>query len=109
MIDAVYKIPGGFLERNGRLTGRFICFHYNLKKKFRGHQSFVVGPLIPLFLTSGDIFSGFQSQGQFPNLHASLPGYLRFTSGVTPADLLVASMAAKLFHPLNLHTSIGGA
>ena len=61
-----------------------------------------MGLLIPLFLTSGDVFSGFQSQGQFPNLHASLPGhngYLRFTSGVTPADLLVASMAAKLFHP----------
>ena len=33
---------------------------------------------------------------------------LRFTSGVTPADLLVASMAAKSFSSTYLWTSIGG-
>ena len=51
-------------------------------------QVLFVGPLIPLFWTSGDVCPGFQSQGGFPCLHASLPvhnGFLRFTSGVTPA------------------------
>ena len=55
---------------------------------FVGHKSFLVGPLIPLFLTSGDVCPGFQSQGGFPRLHASSPvhnRFLRFTSGVTPA------------------------
>ena len=39
-------------------------------------------------------------------LHALLPAcnqFLTFTSGVTPADLLVASMAVEPFHP---HTCI---
>ena len=60
------------------------------------------GLLIPLFWTSGNICPGFQSQGRSLRLHTSSPahnGFLRFTSGVTPADLLAASMAAKLFHP----------
>ena len=34
---------------------------------------------------------------------------LRFTSGVTPADLLVASMAAKLVSSTYLQPGIGGA
>ena len=45
-------------------------------------------------------------------LCALLPAHnriLRFTSGATPADLLAASMAAKLFSPIYLWTSIGGA
>ena len=53
----------------------------------RTHVLFA-GPLIPLFWTSGDICPGFQSQGGFPHLRASSPvynGFLRFTSGVTPA------------------------
>ena len=33
----------------------------------------------------------------------------RFTSGVTPADLLAASMAAEPFSSMYLQTSIGGA
>ena len=44
-----------------------------------------VGPLMPLFWTSSDVCPGFQSQGGFPHLQASLPacnGFLRFTSGV---------------------------
>ena len=47
-----------------------------------------------------------------PHLHASLTmhhGFLRFTSSATPADLLVASMAAKLFSSPYLQTTIGGA
>ena len=54
-----------------------------------------MGPLIPLFWTSGYVCPGFTS------LCASLPvcnGFLRFNSSVTPADLLVSSMATELFH-----------
>ena len=57
-----------------------------------------MGPLIPLFWTSGDVFYGFYAKlGWIPHLHASSPvhnRFLTFTSGVTPADLLEASMAA---------------
>ena len=56
-----------------------------------------MGSLIPMFCTSGDISSGFQSQSEQTYLHLA-EGYMlhmRFTSGVTPADLLLASMAAK--------------
>ena len=60
-----------------------------------------MGPLIPLFWTSGDVSSGFQSQNGFSLIHtwqsrmSNITCSLRFTSGATPADLLVASMAAK--------------
>ena len=67
---------------------------------------------MPLFWSSGEICPGFQSQGGSPHLHAlSLVynGILRFTSGVTPTDLLVANMAVKPFWSTYLQTSIGGA
>ena len=57
-----------------------------------------VGPLIPLFWTSSDICPGFQRQS--PHLHTLSPvcnGFLRFTSGATPAYLLMASMAVDAF------------
>ena len=50
-----------------------------------------MGLLIPLFWTSGDVCLGFQSQGGFLHLRASLPvhnRFLRFTSGVIPADCI---------------------
>ena len=50
-----------------------------------------IGPLIPLFCTSGDVPSGFQSQSDQPYSH------------------LVASMAAKKFSSTYLQTNIGGA
>ena len=59
-----------------------------------------VGPLIPLFWTSGDVCPGSERQGGFPWLHASSlvsNGLLRLTSRVTPTNLLVADI-----------TSIGG-
>ena len=69
-----------------------------------------MGPLIPLFWTSGDVCPGFQSKG------GSLVCFLtcvilRFTSGVTPADCIEVSMAAKPFRSRYLQTcpsSIGG-
>ena len=69
-------------------------------KIFGGHKVLFVGPLVPLFWTSGDVCPGFQSQGGFPRLHASLPAhnrFLRFTSGVTPAGCIEVSMAAEPF------------
>ena len=56
---------------------------------------------MPLFWTSGDISSGFQSQSGHPYSHL-VEVYIcvthspRFTSGAIPAKLLVASMAAEL-------------
>ena len=44
-----------------------------------------MGPLIPLFWTSGDIYPGFQSQGGYLACFFTCV-ILRFTSGVTPAD-----------------------
>ena len=41
--------------------------------------------------------------------HPACNTILRFTSGVTPADILAASMAAKSFSSTYLQTSIGGA
>ena len=70
------------------------------KKKIWRTSVIFVGPLIPLFWTSGDICPGFQRQSGSPYLHASSPvcnNILRFTSGATPANLLASSMAAELF------------
>ena len=64
------------------------------------------------FWTSGDTRLGFQSQGGCPHSCSLSPVHnriLRFTSGVTPADLLAASMAAEQFLSTYLQTSIGGA
>ena len=66
-----------------------------------------------MFRTSGDISSGFQSQSGL----CLIPAYwrhtcyitrsLRFTSGVTPADLLAASMAAEPSLPHTCKASVG--
>ena len=67
---------------------------------------------MPLFWTSGDVSSGFQSQsGQsYSSLaKAYILHYtsLRFTSGVTPADLLADSMAAELSLPHTCEALVG--
>ena len=70
-----------------------------------------MGPLIPLFRTSGDISSMFQNQSGQPYLHLGrglcVTHSLRLTSGVTPADLLVASMAAEPISSTYLRAGIG--
>ena len=85
------------------LKAAIFCFFFKNKCL---ELSFFVGPLIPLFWTSGDICPGFQDQGGFPHLHASSPannGFCRFTSGVTPGTFLVGSMALSHFDP---HTCV---
>ena len=56
-----------------------------------------VGPLIPLFWTSVPWVS---KPGQVHSMSDSSPacnGFLRFSSGATPADLMTASWAAEPF------------
>ena len=54
-----------------------------------------VEPLIPLFWTPGDVSSGWAALFELcRGIHVTHS--LRFTSGVTSADLLAASMAAEL-------------
>ena len=53
-----------------------------------------MGPLILMFWSFGDVGPGFHSQGGFPHLHVLSSAHnrmLRFTSGMIPADLLVAA------------------
>ena len=57
-------------------------------------MSFLVGPLIPLFWTSGDVCPGFQSQSGVACTLSCLCTILRFTSGTTPAGLLAAGIVA---------------
>ena len=75
------------------------CISFLFKKKhFLKEISSLCGPLIPLVWTSGVICPVFQSQGWSPRLHIPLSAcnrLLRFTSGVTPADFLAATMAAE--------------
>ena len=79
--------------------GRYSVF----LKNFWRTQVLFMGPLISLFLTSGDVCPGMQSQG------GSLACFLtwvilRFTSGVTPANCIDVSMAAKPFWSKYLQT-----
>ena len=77
--------------------------------KFWRTSALSVGLMVPLFWTTGHVCSGFQNQGGSSHLHTSSPAcnrILRFTSGVTPADLLLASMAVQPFSSMYLQTSI---
>ena len=71
-----------------------------------------MGPLILLFWTSGDVSSGFQNS-EWAILFAlgrdvCVTCSLWFTSGTTPTDLLVVSMAAEPISSTNLWPGIGG-
>ena len=84
-----------------------------------------MGPLISLFSASGATSSRFRNQSGQSYLHLVLkPEWtalfalgrgihvtccLRFTSGVTPANLLAASMAAKPVSSTYLRADVGGA
>ena len=65
-----------------------------------------MGPLLSVYLYP---FFGFLVMSDLVFKHPAHNRFLRFTPGVTPADLLVASMAAELFQFTYLCTSISGA
>ena len=62
----------------------------------------ILGPLVPLFWISDDIFSRFQSQSGFCLTHLFCGSKCnvhspRSISGATPADLLIAGITADHF------------
>ena len=70
-----------------------------------------MGPLIPLFWTSGYVSSGFQSQSGLPYLclvEVCVTHYLRFTSGARSANLLMACMAAELISSITCEQALVG-
>ena len=85
---------------------------YFFKKIFGGHKSFLWGTDITvldfwwclLWVSKPEWVTLFALGG---GIYVTCP--LRFTSGVTPADLLVASMAAKALSCTYLRAGIGGA
>ena len=66
-----------------------------------------VGPQIQLFWVSEDISSGFWRQSCTALFALGGGIFRRFTSGVTPANLLVASMAPKSISSAYLRAGIG--
>ena len=72
-----------------------------------------VGPLIPLFWTSGDVSSGFQSQSGFCLIHtwqrhtSNVTRSLRFTSGVTHLPVYDASIAASRLPHMRVSVEVG--
>ena len=59
-----------------------------------------LGPLVPLFWTSGDVCSGYQSQSGQPYSHLAEVYMIcsrRFISGATPFPVYMASIAAGHF------------
>ena len=54
-----------------------------------------MGTLIPLFLTSGDFYPGFQSQW---GLSPACNGFLRFIPAVKLADLLMKYLVWKVIY-----------
>ena len=64
------------------------------------------GATEPLFWTSGDVCSGFQSQGGSLFAYFLASVILRFTSGVSPTDFLMANMTVKPFRSMYLQMSL---
>ena len=67
-------------------------------------------PLISLFWTSGDVSSGFQSQIGQPSSHFGrgiCDMFLRFTSGVTPLPVYIASIAASHLPLVHVSEEVG--
>ena len=74
-------------------------------------MSFFSGATDTPVLDFGFCNPGLQSQDGSLRLHALLPapnGFLRFTSGATPADLLATSMAANPLYLLTVSSTDGG-
>ena len=70
------------------------------KKTIWRTQVLYVGPLVPPFWTYGDVCTGFQITSGSNHLRALLPahdGLHGFICSITPAGLVVVSMAADPF------------
>ena len=92
IVYTTFADPG--LHRRGSAE---ILFGHFVFKIFWRTQVLFMGPLIHLFWTSGDVSFGIQSQRGQPYSHLLeifMIHSITFTSCVTPADLLVASMTA---------------
>ena len=92
---------------NARKFSWSFFFFFSFFLKFLLDTCPFVGPLIPLFWTSGDVSSGFQSQSGFC-LIRTCRGVrnirsLRFTSGATHLPVYNASIAAS--HLPHVHVS----
>ena len=94
----------------------FLWSFWYLKKS--STQVLFLGPLIPLFWTSGDVRPGISKTEWIAYLHACLVcsdnRFLRFISGGTPADLLTDNRgpinlltASKAVHSVTLEREIG--
>ena len=98
--DVCFTTNNLLLQKNA-FGPSMMCFTKSFYFKFWRVSVLFVGPLIPQFWTASDDCPGFQARAD-PYLYAFLPacnGFLRFTSGETPADFLGVSMAAKEFYP----------
>ena len=65
-----------------------------------------MGPLIPLFWTSGDVSPGFQSQGWIPRLRTLSPAcneLMRFTSG---ANYVILRSQSKIISKARYHRKV---
>ena len=60
-----------------------------------------MGPLIPLFWTSGDVCPGFQSQGGFPHLCASSSAHIAHI----PADVSTSIGGGFWPEPMTIHAA----
>ena len=65
--------------------------------KFGGHESFGGGAQIPLFCTSGDVSSGFQSQSGHPSPHLAETYVLPLVRHL-PTSWQPACQPCHLFH-----------
>ena len=97
-----YSVSSFFDSHNVWARNHANCYLFN---NFF-NKSLLWGQLIRLFWTSANVFCGFQSQSEQHYLHLTEAymcyTFLRFTIGATPADLLVASMAAQLVSSMYL-------
>ena len=70
-----------------------------------------VGPLIPLFQISGDVSSEFQSQSGQPYSHFGRGVFdissLRFTYGVTPLPMYMATIVASCLPNMHIAAEVG--
>ena len=79
-----------WIEPVSTLVKHFWRYQKTFGKIFLEDISPFVGSLIPLFCTSGDVFSGFQIESGQPYSYLAevcVTCSLRFTSGATPANL----------------------